>query len=284
LLKIRIDAGSNGAIDNAAAFLEPNFGSILQFSDSPPRENVGIGRAYYSFKPFQDFTVSLGPAIVPTDYIARNRYANENSRNFATQALVYNYVLFPINGLSSGAVAEWNPNAGPLTVRALYAAADAANPSNRRIVAGLSASTRLLYPDANGGRGLFGNFQQGMAELEYAPRENFALRLQYSGGEVFDRRFDVFGANAELALSQQVALFGRYGLGSYNYTAFGDLNPNYWMAGISFQDLFALVLELVWLLVSRLLPTKSVMQLRLTLKHFTTSRLMKTSGSRPWYR
>jgi Carbohydrate-selective porin, OprB family len=33
-------------------------------------------------------------------------------------------------------------------------------------------------------------------------------------------------------------LFGRYGYGSYSDTAFGNLNPNYWMAGISFRDLF----------------------------------------------
>ena len=44
LLKIRLDTGSNGFDDNAAHVLEPNFGSILNYSDSPPRDGeIGIG-------------------------------------------------------------------------------------------------------------------------------------------------------------------------------------------------------------------------------------------------
>ena len=74
--------------------------------------------------------------------------------------------------------------------------------------------------------------------MEYSPSQAFALRLQYSGGNVFDRRFDVFGANAELALSRRVGIFGRYGYGSYNDTTFGDIEPNYWMAGLTLRNLF----------------------------------------------
>lgn len=48
----------------------------------------------------------------------------------------------------------------------------------------------------------------------------------------------MFGANLELAVRKHLAIFGRYGYGSYNNTAFGGINPNYWMAGVSFQDLF----------------------------------------------
>lgn len=51
-------------------------------------------------------------------------------------------------------------------------------------------------------------------------------------------RFDVVGANFEWAISEGIAVFGRYGYGSYNNTDFGDINPSYWMAGISFPDLF----------------------------------------------
>ena len=238
LLKIRIDTGSNGANDNAAGVLEPTFGSVLDFSIKPPRDNeFGIGRLYYTFTAFKDFTVSLGPAIVPTDYVDRNSYANLSFRDFSTQALVNNYVLFPINGQSSGAFVEWNPGRGAFMVRTLYVAADAANPSNQGIVRGLSPITRILYPTGGGERGLFGDFYQGTLELEYSPSKTFALRLQYSSGQVFDNPFDAFGVNAELALSQQLAIFGRYGYGSYEDTAFGDLNPNYWMAGVAFRDL-----------------------------------------------
>lgn len=41
-----------------------------------------------------------------------------------------------------------------------------------------------------------------------------------------------------MALSQHLAIFGRYGYGRYDDTIFGDIKPNYWMAGIAFPDLF----------------------------------------------
>jgi porin len=239
LLKIRLDTGSNGSFDNAAGVLEPNFGSVLDFSVKPLRDGeLGIGRLYYTFTPFQDLSVTLGAAIVPTEYLDRNSYANLSALNFTTQALVNNYILFPINGQSSGAVVDWNPNNGPLTLRAMYVAADAANPNNQGVVRGVSPFLRLLYPEDGGSRGIFGNPYQGTVELEYAPSRAFALRLQYSGGSAFDRPFDVFGANFELALSRRLGIFGRYGYGSYDDTAFGDINPNYWMAGVAFRDLF----------------------------------------------
>jgi len=239
LLKIRLDTGSNGSFDNAAGVLEANFGSVLDFSVKPPRDGeLGIGRLYYTFTPFQDLSVTLGPAIVPTEYLDRNSYANLSAVNFTTQALVNNYILFPINGQSSGAVIDWNPNNGPLTLRAMYVAADAANPNSQGLVRGVSPFVRLLYPEDGGSRGIFGNPYQGTVELEYAPSRVFALRLQYSGGSAFDHPFDVFGANFELVLSRRLGIFGRYGYGSYDDTAFGDINPNYWMAGVSFRDLF----------------------------------------------
>jgi porin len=239
LLKVRLDTGSNGGLDNAAGVLEPNFGSVLDFSVKPPRdEELGIGRLYYTFTPLADFQVSLGPAIVPTDYIDRNSYANLSFLDFSTQALVNNYILFPINDLSSGAAINWNPSNGSFTLRAIYVAADAANPSDRGALRGVSPFTRLLYPGGGGNRGIFGDPYQGTIELEYSPSKTFALRLQYSGGNVFDRRFDVFGANVELTVSPRLGIFGRYGYGSYDDTVFGDIEPNYWMAGMAFRNLF----------------------------------------------
>lgn len=238
LLKVRLDTGSNGSTDNAAGVLEPNFGSVLDFSVKPLRNSeFGIGRLYYTFNPVKDVQVSLGTAIVPTDFVDRNRYANLNYSDFSTQALLNNYILFPINNQSSGAAIAWTPN-NTLTLRAIYVAADAANPSDRGQVEGLSPLTTLLYPSEGGNRGIFGDPHQGTVELEYAPSQAFALRLQYSGGNLFDRRFDVFGANFELAVTRRLGIFGRYGYGSYNDTAFKDIEPNYWMAGVSLRNLF----------------------------------------------
>jgi hypothetical protein len=193
---------------------------------------------YYTFRPLQNFTLSLGPDIRTTDYVDRNSYANVSFRDFSTQALINNYILFPINGPSAGAAIDWKPGGGAFTVRALYAAAEASNPSDRGSVRGTSPFTRLLYPNGDGELGLFGDSYQSTVELEYSPSRTLALRLQYSGGSVFDNRFDVFGANVEVTLSPQFAVFGRYGYGSYADTAFGDINPNYWMVGIAFPNLF----------------------------------------------
>ncbi len=238
LLKLRLHTGSDRGGDNLAGFLEPTFGSVLDFSVKPATDALVVGRLYYTFTPFQDFTVSLGPAIIIADYVDRNSYANLSFRDFTTQALVNNYILFPIYGPSSGAAIGWNPDGGALTLRAVYAAGDAGSANSQGVVRSVAPFTRLLYPDGNGKHGLLGDPYQSTIELEYSPSPAFALRLQYSGGQVLGGQFDVLGANFELALSQQLAVFGRYGSGSYQDTAFGDIKPNYWMVGVAFQDLF----------------------------------------------
>ncbi|MBN3896126.1 MAG: iron uptake porin [Nostoc sp. NOS(2021)] len=239
-LKIRLDTGSYNGSDNTAGFLESTFGSVLDYSIKPPTNNdIGLARLYYTFKPFQNFTVSVGPNIRTTDYVDRNSYAYLSFQDFSTLAFVNNYILFPVNGPSAGAAIDWKPGGGALTVRALYAAAEAANPGNQGIIRSVAPFTQLLYPTGGGEQGLFGDTYQGTVELEYAPSKLFAIRLQYSGGELFNNRYDAFGANFELTFSPKLAVFGRYGYGNYNNTTFGDIKPNYWMAGVAFRDLFS---------------------------------------------
>ena len=238
-LKIRIDTGSNGFDDNAANFVEPNFGSILNYSDSPPRDDeLGIGRLYYSFRPTENLEVAIGSALVATDYMDFSQYTRPSFRGISTESLAQNYILFPIEGPSAGAYTSWTFN--KFTLRGTYNAAEAANPNEDvgGIIEGLSTFTGLLYGGSAGDGGLFGDFYQGIVELEYAPIDTAAIRVQYSGGEVFDSRFDVLGVNAEWQFIPGIAVFGRYGYGSYDDTAFGDIEPNYWMAGISVLDLF----------------------------------------------
>lgn len=244
LLRVRIDTGSGGPFDNAGGFLEPSFGSTLDFAAKPPRnDDIGIGRLVYTFSPLDDVTVSIGPNIRTTDYIDRNSYANFSFRDFSTQAFINNVVLFPVNGPTAGAAADWNIGNGPFTLRALYAAADPTNPTEQGILRGTSSFVSLLYPDslsptANlGDRGLFGDTYQGSVELEYVALPGLFLRVQYSGGSIFGNSFDAIGVNAEAAIAPWLALFGRYGYSEYNDTAFGEIAPNYWMAGIAFPDL-----------------------------------------------
>ncbi|MBW4595652.1 MAG: iron uptake porin [Brasilonema angustatum HA4187-MV1] len=240
-LLVRLETGSARSEDNASGYLEPNFGSVLDFSyRSAIDDKFLLTRLYYSFKPFKDFKVTLGPTITAPDFVDTNSYANYGHYDFSTLALTNNYILFPVLNLGSGAFIEWKPGSGAFTVRAVYVAGDGANPipNNQSSRASVSPLVNLLYPKGDGKNGLFGNPNQTTVELEYAPSKAFALRLQYSGGNLFDGRFDVFGANFELALSQQLAIFGRYGYGSYSNTVFGNINPKYWMAGFAFRDLF----------------------------------------------
>ncbi len=241
LLKIRLVTGSDGANDNAAGFLEPNLGSTLDFSIPGRDDQYSLARLYYTFAPSKDLKVTIGPAIVAPDFVDKNRYANVSFLDFSTQALVNNYILFPRPG-GGGAVVDWNPGAGSLRLRALYVSGDATNqlPENQRLFGGGGSQDVRLFPTGGGGAegGLFGDPHQGVVELEYAPNKAFALRLQYSGGKVFGSDFDAFGVNAELALSNQLGVFGRYGYATYPNTTVGDISPNYWMAGVAFQDLF----------------------------------------------
>ena len=181
-----------------------------------------------------------------TDYIDLNSYANLSFRDFSTQAFVNNYILFPLFGPVAGAAIDWKPGNGAFSLRAVYGAGNPENPGQQGIFTAATPFVTLLYPASRsptatnlGDRGLFGNTFQGSVEAEYAPSKAFILRLQYSGGQVFNQRFDVGGINVELALSPRFALFGRYGYGSYSKTAFGDINPSYWMAGVALPDLFS---------------------------------------------
>ncbi len=239
LLQVRLIAASDGADDNAGGFLEPNLGSTLDFS-IPGRSQLSLARLYYTFAPANDLSVTLGTAITAPDFVDKNRYANTNFRDFSTQALVNNFILFP-RGRGAGAAITWNPSQGAFHFRAVYIAGDAENslPENQQVFGGGRPENIRLFPVGGGGAdgGLFGDPYQGVVELEYAPNQTFALRLQYSGGRIFGSRFNVVGINAELALSDRFGVFGRYGYGSYPNTTVGDITPSYWMAGLSFSDL-----------------------------------------------
>ncbi len=240
LLKTRLVSGSTGIGDNAAGFLEPNFGSVLDFA-VPGREQVSLARLYYTFKPTPDLNVTVGPQMVAPDFIDKNRYANASFRDFSTASITNNFILVPRPG-GAGAVIDWKPNQSQFSARAVYVASSgsASLPENQQFFGGGAANDVRLFPVAGGGAtgGLFGDPYLGVVELEYAPTRSIVTRLQYSGGELFGSKFGVVGVNAEMAISPQVGLFARYGSGSYPNTSLGNIRPQYWSAGIAVQDLF----------------------------------------------
>lgn len=241
LLKVRLVTGSDGITDNAAGFLEPNLGSTLDFSIPGRDGRFSLARLYYSFTPIKDLKITVGPALVAPDFVDKNRYANTSFLDFSTLALVNNFILLPRPG-GAGIVIDWNPGGGAVKLRGLYVSGDAADrlPENERLIGGGAPENIRLFPTAGGGAkgGFFGDPYQGFLELEYAPSKNFALRLQYSGGEIFGSHFNGFGINFDWAVNQKFGIFGRYGYATYPDTSLGDISPNYWSAGIGLRDLF----------------------------------------------
>jgi porin len=239
LLKLRLVSGSPGIGDNAAGYLEPNLGSVLDFA-IPGRSQISLGRAYYTFAPTPDLSVTLGSQMVAPDFIDKNRYANVSFRDFSTSALVNNFILLPRPG-GAGAAIDWKPSKGPFSLRGVYIASSGSTSllENQQFFGGGNSQDIRLFPVSGGGAtgGLFGDPYTGIIEAEYAPSKAFSVRLQYSGGELLGSNFKVFGVNADLALTRQVGLFARYGTGSYPDTLFGDIKPQYWSAGVGFQDL-----------------------------------------------
>jgi Carbohydrate-selective porin, OprB family len=240
LLKLRLVAGSPGIGDNAAGFLEPNLGSVLDFA-IPGREQVSLARLHYTFAPTNDLNVTVGSQMVAADFVDKNRYSNASFRDFSTAALTNNFILLPRPG-GAGSAINWNPNQGPFSIRGVYIASSAATslPENQQFFGGGAPNDIRLFPVTGGGStgGLFGDPYMGVVELEYAPTKSLTVRLQYSGGELLGSNFQVLGANAELAITPQVGLFARYGSGYYPGTTVGNIHPQYWSAGIAFQDIF----------------------------------------------
>lgn len=74
-------------------------------------------------------------------------------------------------------------------------------------------------------------------EFEYSPSDSLAIRLLYSGGKIFGSDFDGVGINFDWLFLSQLGIFGRYGYSSYTDTTIGNINPNYWLAGLSCSDL-----------------------------------------------
>jgi Carbohydrate-selective porin, OprB family len=240
LLKVRLVSASPGIGDNAAGFLEPNFGSVLDFA-VPGREQISLGRLYYTFKPIEDLSVTIGPQMVAPDFVDKNRYANASFRDFSTAAITNNFILLARPG-GAGAAIDWKPKQSPFSVRGVYIASSGSTslPENQQFFGGGAANDIRLFPIAGGGAtgGLFGDPYLGIIELEYTPIKSLTMRLQYSGGELLGSKFGVVGANADFAITPQIGLFARYGSGFYPNTTLGDIRPQYWSAGIAFQDLF----------------------------------------------
>lgn len=240
LLQIRLVTGSDGRDDNAGGFLEPNFGSTLDYTIQGRDGQISVARVFYQFSPHKDVNLVVGPIINVADYVDNNNFVGTSFLDFSTLAFTNNFVLLP-RPLGGGAIVEWNPKGGAFHLRAAYVAGDAEGtlPGNDRLFGGGEPNDVSLFPAGGGGAqgGLFDDPRQGIIEVEYSPTDSLAIRLLYSGGEIFGSNFNGVGVNFDWSILPQLGIFGRYGYSDYPDTTIGDIEPNYWLTGLSFSDL-----------------------------------------------
>jgi S-layer homology domain/Carbohydrate-selective porin, OprB family len=229
-LVTQLELGNDGGDAIAAAQIRRGnrLGTLGILADGGGLDTVGVAsqgqlrKLYYSFQPTEKLTVAVGTALPPSDFIDRNTFANGSGANFASSFFANNPLIVQ-NALDrfggAGAAVSWQVSA-PITVRGLYVAADAANPT----------------------QGLWRDRRQFSLEGEYQfPSNPVTVRLQYTNARVNGSKINAFGINSEWAWNRQFALFGRLGAGSYRgfNTALGQdlkLNPRTWAVGASVRN------------------------------------------------
>ena len=211
------------AIDTSrdiSSFLQTN--STLDYAISRG-SGLALNRLSYSFPVSDDLRVSVFPQGYISDYVDKNRHANNDATNFSTYGLVNNQLLLANDLPGAGAAVSWNPGKSPFTVRAAY-----------RAQQGTIENSNITTSDENDG--IFEDPNLGVVELEFSPSKTSAIRFQYSGGTQSSEEYDVIGANLELALGKKLGIFGRFG---YAFNFPGDIKPSSWSTGIVLRDLFA---------------------------------------------
>jgi Carbohydrate-selective porin, OprB family/S-layer homology domain len=231
----QLEAGNNGddAISTAHNRRQNLLGTAGLLADGGGLDYVDVDsrlrlrKLYYVFQPAPNLEVAVGSSLPPSDFIDRNSFANNTAENFAS-SFFSNNPLIVQNEIDrfggAGAALSWTVQ-NNLTLRALYAAADASNPSGT----------------VSGG-GLFGDRYQASLEAEYTlPQLPIILRLQYTHAEINGTTINAGGINAEWAIKRQFGVFGRLGIGSYQgfNTAIEqdlDLNPISWALGFTVRN------------------------------------------------
>ncbi|NJK30814.1 MAG: iron uptake porin [Acaryochloris sp. RU_4_1] len=212
---------------------------IVDYTGSGPE--VSLYNLGYTFKPAKNLAVTIGPLIYPSAFIDSNSYANDEAADFSSGFFINNPLIIAeaVDGPGgAGAAFDWNVNGGPVSVRGLFIAADAASATG-----------------VDGG--LVGDPFQASAEIEYSndfgedDQNSFAIRAQFTHAETYNVDQNIIGANAELTIGQ-FGLFGRYGLsidprlsnGGVTIDLFENVagsgtntNIQTWMAGVGVKDL-----------------------------------------------
>jgi Carbohydrate-selective porin, OprB family/S-layer homology domain len=221
--------GNNGSFDGSTPNVQTNGNATVSFD-----------KIRYTTTLFRDnFRVFVGPRIELSEIIDTNSFADNEEVDFSSGFFINN-PLITFTTFGPGAGADWKIS-DQFSLRAVY-------------IAGQGGRSFGF-----GQGGLTGSDTIGSAELEFHPSQTSKIKLQYSGyttntfpsplGITGTQKTDVFGVNAEWAITPNVAIFGRYGTGTTkNYNPgfvgltpvpAGDYTLSTWQLGLAFPDLFA---------------------------------------------
>jgi Carbohydrate-selective porin, OprB family/S-layer homology domain len=238
LLTVRLAAKTG---DDAATVFGAPFGlDYAENSGASTNGNavVSFDQLFYSNKIGENFRYFVGPALDPKSVIDTNSFANNEEGDFSSTAFINNPLLFEIvGGDNPGAGFDWSISQS-VSLRAVYNAAEGGQ----------------SFGFGNGG--FFGGANQILAELEVKPSETSAIRLQYGrlneqgtaltaalAGNITNSTTDVFGVNAEWAITPNFGIFGRYGTANTRVNSavdsYGDISSNTYQIGFSLPDFFA---------------------------------------------
>jgi BMFP domain-containing protein YqiC len=211
-------------------------------------------KVYYTTPIFADnVRIWVGPNLQGIDIIDGNRFAGGDDENtFSTVMHSYSPLLSGIVHSGPGGAFDWKIS-------------DQFN-------------FRGLYIARNGGQsfgfgsgGLTGGTTKVSGELEFKPSPDAAIRLEYAfinvqatdSGTIFgggtnavlvgtnptfasvgalgavNAQTNVFGVNADWAITPFVGVFGRFATGDTRITGTGNVTSNSYHVGFSFPDLFA---------------------------------------------
>ncbi|MGA7936694.1 MAG: iron uptake porin [Kovacikia sp.] len=235
-LVTQLEAGDNGrdAISLAQNNPQNLLGTTGLLADGGGLDSVEVPSAvqlsklYYMFKPIAGFSFTVGPRLAPRDFIDNNSFANSSDRNFSSSFFMNNPLIVQ-NQVDrpggAGVAVAWKQENFPLALKALYVAADA---------------ERSRASTTKGG--LFGDRYQGSVELEYAVNQAFKTRFQFTRAEINNIDIYAGGINAEWAINRQFAVFGRYGIGTYDgfhplLNRNLHLTPQTWAIGAIFRNI-----------------------------------------------
>lgn len=236
LLLTQLEAGNSGgdAVSRAHNSRVNLLGTTGLLADGGGLDYVGVDSAvqvsklHYTFQPVANLSLTVGARLHPRDFIDYNRFANSSDRNFSGSFFMNNPLIIQ-NQVDrpggAGLALAWKPADFPLTVRALYTAADADRPNSES-------------PDS----GLLGDRYQGSLELDYSVNKDINVRLQFTRALINNTHIFAGGINAEWAINRQFAIFGRYGIGTYD--GFNsilnqdlDLTPQTWAIGTIIRNI-----------------------------------------------